>query len=81
MLVQRSDLIGNVATSGVASSEGGGIFSDIGDTGDLRIESSTLSQNWANNTAASPAAGGALYSKSGSVTVSQSVASRRAPER
>jgi hypothetical protein len=69
VLVQRSNLSGNVANGGDVFSQGGGIWADIGDTGELQIESTELSQNHANSSAAASAAGGALYLKSGSVTL------------
>jgi hypothetical protein len=71
VLIKHSDVSSNVASGGALLSHGGGIFSDIRDTGELRIESTVLSQNCATSSAAR-AAGGGLYSMSGSATVMDS---------
>ncbi len=68
VLVQRSDLSGNMAAVGVQSTYGGGIYADVQNTGELQIESTKLYQNCANGSAAL-AAGGGLYLASGSATV------------
>ena len=61
VLVRRTHMYGNVASGGSLFSQGGGIFSDIGEFGELQIESTRLSQNCANGSVThGSAAGGAL---------------------
>jgi hypothetical protein len=68
VLMQRSDVSDNEASGGALCSHGGGIYADIGGSGELQIESTHLGQNCANSSAAL-AAGGGLYLKSGSATI------------